>query len=141
MLATRRNKLTGLLFLSPALLFVAVFTFYPLMQLVWMSFNSWSLITPPKYIGTGNFERAFSDSQFWTSLIYSLKYTVFITPILMIGGYLIALLVADNSRIRRVTRTMVFIPVVIGLGVSSLLWYWLYHPLFGLIYGSPPTSA
>src|SRR5262245_31384183 len=133
MLATRRNKLIGLLFLSPALLFVLAFTFYPLVQLVWMSFNSWSLITPPKFIGGGNFTRAFGDSQFWVSLTYSLKYTLFITPILMVGGYLIALLVADNSRIRRVTRTIVFIPVVIGLGVSSLLWYWLYNPLFGLI--------
>jgi multiple sugar transport system permease protein len=133
MLATRRNKLTGLLFLTPALLFVAAFTFYPLVQLVWMSFNSWSLITPPKLIGTGNFARAFSDNQFWVSLIYSLKYTLFITPILIVGGYLLALLVAPNSPIRRITRTVVFIPVVIGLGVSSLLWYWLYNPLFGLI--------
>jgi multiple sugar transport system permease protein len=133
MLATRRNKLTGLLFLSPALLFVLAFTAYPLAQLVWMSFNSWSLITPPKFIGTGNFTRAFSDNQFWTSLTYSLKYTLFITPILIIGGYLLALLVSTNSPIRRVTRMVVFIPVVIGLGVSSLLWYWLYNPLFGLI--------
>ena len=133
MLATRRNKLTGLLFLSPALLFVLAFTFYPLAQLVWMSFNSWSLITPPKFIGTGNFTRAFSDTQFWTSLTYSLKYTLFITPILIVGGYLLALLVSTNSPIRRVTRTVVFIPVVIGLGVSSLLWYWLYNPTFGLI--------
>ena len=133
MLATRRNKLTGLLFLSPALLFVLAFTAYPLAQLVWMSFNSWSLITPPKFIGSGNFSRAFGDNQFWTSLIYSLKYTLFITPILIVGGYLLALLVATNSPIRRVTRTVVFIPVVIGLGVSSLLWYWLFNPLFGLI--------
>jgi multiple sugar transport system permease protein len=133
MLATRRNKLTGLLFLSPALLFVLAFTAYPLAQLVWMSFNSWSLITPPKYIGSGNFTRAFGDSQFWTSLTYSLKYTLFITPILIVGGYVLALLVSTNSPIRRVTRTVVFIPVVIGLGVSSLLWYWLYNPLFGLI--------
>ncbi len=133
MLATRRNKLTGLLFLTPALLFVAAFTLYPLIQLVWMSFNSWSLITPPKLIGTGNFTRAFSDNQFWVSLVYSLKYTLFITPILIVGGYLLALLVAPNSPIRRVTRTVVFIPVVIGLGVSSLLWYWLFNPLFGLI--------
>ncbi len=133
MLATRRNKLYGLLFLSPALLFVLVFTAYPLIQLVWMSFNSWSLISPPKYLGVGNFTRAFSDHQFWTSLTYSLKYTLFITPILIVGGYVIALLVSTNSPIRRVTRTVVFIPVVIGLGVSSLLWYWLFNPTFGPI--------
>ena len=133
MYATRRYKLIGLLYLSPALLFVLVFTAYPLAQMIWVSFNSWSLITPPKFIGTDNYTRAFSDRQFWTSLTYSLEYTVLITPILMIGGYLIALLVASNSALKRFTRTVVFIPVVIGLGVSSLLWYWLFSPAFGLI--------
>ena len=51
----------------------------------------------------------------------------------MIGGYLIALLTAPNTPLRRFTRTVVFIPVVIGLGVSSLLWYWLFSPHFGLV--------
>lgn len=133
MYATRRYKLIGLLYLSPALLFVLIFTAYPLIQMIWISFNSWSLITPPKFIGLGNFTRAFADKQFWTSLTYSLEYTVLITPILMVGGYAIALLVTGNSALRRFTRTVVFIPVVIGLGVSSLLWYWLFSPQFGLI--------
>ena len=133
MYATRRYKLVGLLYLAPALLFVAVFTFYPFIQMVLVSFNSWSLITPPKYIGIDNYTRAFSDRQFWVSLTYSLQYTILITPILMVGGYVIALLVAGNSGPRRLTRTIVFVPVVIGLGVSSLLWYWLFNPTFGLI--------
>jgi multiple sugar transport system permease protein len=130
---TRRDKLIGFAFLAPALLFVLAFTFYPLVQMVWISFHNWSLITPPKFIGTGNFERAFADDQFWVSLAFSLKYTLFITPILMVGGYLLALLTAPNTGLRRVTRTMIFIPVVIGLGVSSLLWYWLFSPDFGFI--------
>jgi multiple sugar transport system permease protein len=133
MYATRRYKLIGLLYLSPALLFVLVFTAYPLAQMINISFNSWSLITPPKFIGIDNYSRAFADRQFWVSFGYSLQYTLLITPILMVGGYLIALLVATNSGLRRFTRTVVFIPVVIGLGVSSLLWYWLFSPAFGLI--------
>jgi len=133
MYATRRYKLIGLLYLAPAILFVLAFTFYPFMQMLWVSFNSWSLITPPKYIGIDNYTRAFSDRQFWVSLTYSLQYTILITPILIVGGYLVALLVTRNTVARRVTRTVVFIPVVIGLGVSSLLWYWLFNPTFGLI--------
>jgi multiple sugar transport system permease protein len=133
MYATRRYKLIGLLYLSPALLFVLAFTAYPFLQMVWLSFNSWSLITPPKFIGTDNFTRAAGDKQFWVSLTYSLQYTILITPILMVGGYLLALLVSGNTALRRVTRTVIFVPVVIGLGVSSLLWYWLFNPTFGLI--------
>ena len=46
----------------------------------------------------------------------------------MIGGYVLALLTAATRRSRRFTRAVVFIPVVIGLGASSLLWYWLFNP-------------
>ena len=133
MYANRRHRWIGLLYLTPALLFVAAFTIYPFIQMVWVSLNNWTLITPPRYVGLGNFERAFSDDQFWISLGFTLKYTLIITPILMIGGYLIALLVSDNSPLRRFTRTVVFIPVVIGLGVSSLLWYWLFSSDFGFV--------
>ena len=133
MYVTRHSKLIGFLYLMPALVFVLAFTAYPFIQMIWVSFNNWTLITPPRYVGTANFERAFADEQFWVSLGFTLKYTLIITPILMIGGYLIALLVSDNSPLRRFTRTVVFIPVVIGLGVSSLLWYWLFSADFGFV--------
>jgi multiple sugar transport system permease protein len=84
-------------------------------------------------VGTDNYERAFADRQFWTSFLFTLKYTAIITPILIIGGYLLALLTAGNSAMRRITRAVVFVPVVIGLGVSSLLWYWLFSTDFGMV--------
>ena len=133
MTAISRRKLIGLLYLTPAIVFVLAFTAYPLTQMVAMSFTNWSLITPPKPVGLANFQAAFNDKQFWTSLGYTIRYTIIITPILMVGGFLLALLVAPNSGIRRTTRTIIFIPVVIGLGVSSLAWVWLFDPTFGLI--------
>ncbi len=133
MYGSTRNKLIGFLYLTPALLFVLVFTAYPFGQMLWVSLNNWSLITPPTYIGLDNFARAFADKQFWVSLGFTLKYTLLITPILIIGGYVIALLTAENTPLRRFTRTIVFVPVVIGLGVSSLLWYWLFSADFGFV--------
>jgi multiple sugar transport system permease protein len=130
---TRRARLTGIAYLAPAVLFVLAFTAYPLGQMIWMSFHNWSLINPPRYVGLANYRRAFGDEQFWVSFAFTLKYTAIITPILIVGGYLLALLTSENSRIRRLTRTTVFIPVVIGLGVSSLLWYWLFSTDFGLV--------
>jgi multiple sugar transport system permease protein len=130
---TRHAKLVGLLLLTPALLFVVAFTLVPLLGTIWISFHNWSLISPPRFVGSANYMRAFGDDQFWVSLGFSLRYTLFITPILMIGGYLIALLTARNSALRRTTRTVVFIPVVIGLGASSLLWYWLFSPSHGFV--------
>lgn len=133
MYSSSRSKLIGLLYLAPALLFVAAFTAYPFLQMLWVSLNNWSLIEPPRFVMVENFTRAFSDRQFWVSLGYTLKYTLIITPILMIGGYAVALLTAPNTPLRRFTRAVIFMPVVIGLGSSSLLWYWLYSPHYGLI--------
>jgi len=133
MTGRRRRRLTGLLYVAPAVIFVFIFTAIPLAAMVGMSFTNWSLITPPKFTGLTNFQQLFADKQFWGSLGYTLKYTLFITPILIVGGYLLALLVAPNTPLRRTTRAIIFIPVVIGLGVSSLLWVWLFDPTFGLI--------
>lgn len=133
MYASRRYKLIGLLYVAPVLLFVLAFTAVPFIQMIWVSLNDWSLITPPRYVGLDNFSRAFADRQFWVSLGFTLKYTLMITPPLIIGGYVIALLTAENSPLRRFTRIVVFIPVVIGLGVSSLLWYWLFNTDFGFV--------
>jgi multiple sugar transport system permease protein len=133
MYETASNRWTGILYLAPITLFVAVFTAFPLSQMVWMSFHNWSLIEPAKWVGVANFAKVYNDRQFWTSLRFTLKYTLYITPILMVGGYLIALLVAQNTPLRRLTRTIVFVPVVIGLAVSSLLWYWLFSYNFGLV--------
>jgi multiple sugar transport system permease protein len=131
--ASRRRKLIGSLYVAPALLFVLVFTVYPFLRMFWISLNDWSLITPPEYVGLDNFSRILDDDQFWTSLRFTLKYTLIITPILMIGGYLVALLTASNTKLRRFTRTVLFVPVVIGLGASSLLWYWLFSARYGLV--------
>ncbi len=128
-----RSRRLGFLYVLPALLFVLVFTAWPFVQMIWMSFHSWSLIKPPKFIGLNNFSRLAGDDQFWTSLVYTFKYTILVTPILMVGGYLLALLTARNTPLRRFTRAMVFVPVVIGLGASSFLWLWLFNPDFGPI--------
>src|SRR5215813_15001393 len=128
-----RRRLTGIAYLAPALIFVLAFTVYPLGQMIWMSLHNWSLIAPPRFVGLANYERAFGDRQFWVSFVFTLKYTALITPVLIVGGYLLALLTAQNTPLRRFTRTVVFIPVVIGLGVSSLLWYWLFSTDFGVV--------
>ena len=129
----RKSKVAAFLYVTPALAFVLAFTVYPLLQLVWMSLHNWSLIAPKRFIGLGNFAKIWSDPEFWTSLGFTLKYTLWITPILMILGYLLALLAASEEPLRKFMRGVVFLPVVIGLGVSSLLWYWLFSYDFGLV--------
>ena len=128
-----RNRRLGFLYVLPALLFVLVFTAYPFIQMVWMSFHSWSLIKPPKFIGLNNFARLYEDEQFWTSLALHLQ----VHPDhhahpddrrLPAGA-------ADGSQHAppAVHPGDGVRPVVIGLGASSLLWLWLFNPDCGPI--------
>jgi multiple sugar transport system permease protein len=127
-----RSRWVGFLYITPGLFFVAAFTLYPLGQLFWMSLHNWSLLGGTKLIGVGNYVRAYQDPIFWSALFFTFKYTLYLTPILMILGYLIALLTSGTSRLVKLTRAIVFIPVVIGIGSSSLLWVWLFQPQIGL---------
>src|SRR5580765_1596505 len=128
-----KQRYIGLLYAAPAILFVLAFLVYPLGQLVYTSLTSASLLGGGDYVGFKNYIKAWNDSQFWTSLLFTLKYTLYITPILMGLGFLLALLTAENSPLKQFTRGAIFLPVVIGLAVSSLLWFWLFDQQVGLV--------
>lgn len=122
----------GWLFVAPALVFVAVFVLAPLGQLVAMSLTDRSLLGGGKFVGFENYLRIWRDSGFWRALLFTGKYTLVLTPILMGLGFALALLTVDNTPLKRITRTIVFLPVVIGLSSSSLLWFWLLDEQVGL---------
>jgi multiple sugar transport system permease protein len=133
MSARTRRKWIGLAYVAPALLFVLAFTIYPFVRTFQISLTNESLLLPARNVGLDNFRQAIRDEEFWVAFRFTLRYTLLLTPILMVGGYLLALLLAADTRLRRFTRAVIFIPVVIGLGASSLLWYWLFSPRYGLI--------
>jgi len=127
-----RRALIGLLYVAPAFAFVAAFVAYPIFELVRMSLTSLSLLGGGDYVGIRNYLKAANDSTFWRALGFTGLYTVLITPILIGGGFGLALLAAERSTLARLTRTIVFMPVIIGLGSSSLIWVWLFDEQVGL---------
>ncbi len=119
--------------MAPALLFVGVFVAIPLGQLVGMSLTDRSLLGGGKFIGFANYSHIWNDSSFWRALGFTAQYTLVLTPILMGLGFALALLTVQNTPLKRLTRTIVFLPVVIGLSSSSLLWFWLLDEQVGLL--------
>lgn len=119
--------------MAPALVFVAAFVMIPLGQLVAISLTDRSLLGGDRFIGLANYWRIWRDSSFWQALEFTAKYTLILTPILMVLGFALALLTVENTSLKRFTRTIVFLPVVIGLASSSLLWFWLLDEQVGLL--------
>lgn len=131
-LAQRRQQ-TGLLFVLPAVLFTLVFFIMPLIMTFWMSLNNWPLLGKHYYIGLENYAKLAGDKQFWSSLWFTTRYTLLVTPAIFVLAFILALLVNLPLRGVGVFRTAYFLPVVIGLGTSSLLWVWLLNDRVGII--------
>ncbi len=76
-----------------------------------------------------------NDKQFWSSLWFTTQYTLLVTPPIFILAFILALLVNTSLRGIGIFRTAYFLPVVIGLGASSLLWVWMLNDRVGIING------
>lgn len=131
-MSRRRTRWIGLAYLAPALLFVALFVMWPLAHLVWLSLTSESLLGGGEFVGFENYTKAFTDKNFWRAFLFTLSYTAYLTPVLMVLNLALALLTTQNTPLRKFTRTLIFLPVVIGLASSSLLWFWLFDQQVGL---------
>lgn len=125
-----QNK--GLLFVLPSIIFILLFFIIPFFMTVWMSFQDWPLFGEKAFTGIENYIRLVKDTQFWDSLWFTTKYTLLVTPVIFFLAFILAEIV--NSKIRGIGffRTVYFIPVVIGLGTSSLLWIWLLNDRVGI---------
>ena len=135
----RRNQIAGLLFVAPALLLVLVFFVIPLCMAFWMSLHNWPLLGKPRFIGVGNYTRLVQDAQFWSSLRFTVYYTLVVTVAIFAVAFPLALFAEKSRSLTKLYRTAFFLPVVVGFGSASLLWAWLLDVDSGLF--SPAAFA
>jgi multiple sugar transport system permease protein len=112
---------TGLLLVTPAVLFVAVFVLVPLAFAVVISLTNWPLIGSVKFTGGKNYTAIVSDAAFAKSVLYTLLYTVIVTGPILVLGYALAVLVRRKRRGSTVLRTVFFLPFVVGLSTLSFV--------------------
>ncbi len=112
---------TGMVLISPAILFVAVFVLVPLVFALYISMTNWPLIGDYEFVGLDNYAAIGQDLAFWRSVGYTLLYTALVTLPILVVGYLMAVLVRANRRGSTMLRTLFFLPYVIGLSTLSFL--------------------
>lgn len=120
-------------FLAPSLLGLLIFIVLPIASSFWYAFHDWNLLSPPEFIGLGNFEELLSDSAFWSALRYTLTFIVLYVPSAFALGLALALLLNQKLRGILIVRTASFLPVVASWVVVSLIWKWIFNPSYGLL--------
>lgn len=99
-----------------------------------ISFTEWDILTPPKWVGLGNFrEMLTGDSIFAKSMLNTAYYTVGVVPAGTFLSLLAAILMNQGIRGQAVFRTVYFLPSVCSGIAVALLWGWLYNTNFGLV--------
>ena len=103
-----------------------VFITGPVIASFILGFTEWDLLTPPKWIGLGNYRSILFDTPvFWKTMRNTLYYTLLYIP----GAVILPLLVAVvmNQSLRGITlyRAIFFLPVVTSTVAVALVWQWL----------------
>jgi len=130
----RRHIIEGYLFLSPWLIGYLLLTFGPAAASLFFSFTSYNVIAPPTFIGLQNYVDAFTtDQQFWPSMYKTFYYAVVTVPLGIVGSLAVALLLNVRVRGTSVFRTLFFMPSLVPIVASTVLWVWMLQPDWGLV--------
>jgi multiple sugar transport system permease protein len=124
----------GVAYAAPTAVFVAVFFIMPLLLVARMSLSSWPLL---KGNGGLNFPKNYlsiwNNALFGPAVVFTIEYTLIITVLLIGLGLGLALLVQERGRWADMLRTVILLPVSLGLAAASLLFWGFYSPSIGPI--------
>lgn len=130
----RRATLLAFAMLAPSLLFLALFTYWPVVQVLWQSLHGQVRVGGPQaYVGAQNFLKLFADPAFRKALANNLVYalgTVIPSLVLALG---FAMALARSSRVNALFRALFFLPVLIPLVAAASIFLFLFLPNIGLI--------
>ncbi|TBL79012.1 carbohydrate ABC transporter permease [Paenibacillus thalictri] len=126
------ETLSGYLFLSPVLLWTAIFMLFPLFYIIYLSFFEWNMVDPDKkFIGFSNYTRMLEDNEFIQSVYHTLYFTVGKTVLSVVAALAIAMLL--NRKIRGIVliRGFFYSPVVVSMIAAAMIWGYLFDPQIG----------
>lgn len=128
-----KNKWHAFLFLLPSIFFFAVFSYWPLLQNLYLSFFSWNMVSPNMtFVGIENYTAVLGSEE----LIKILANTVVFVAIMLVLNFVLPYLFSFVlghliERGKGFYRSTLFMPATLSLAVASILFLWIYNPLAG----------
>ena len=133
----KKTTVKELLCVVPAVLMVLVTTYYPLMDLVRISFTDWDMLKKDyKFVGLTNWEWFIKNakrSYFFDDMKVTLIYTFFTLVISLVLGMLLALLMGRMSRSFGLMRAVIFMPRYVAMSTAGVIFVWMLNTDYGII--------
>lgn len=129
----RQERRLGLAFIAPFLAGFAVFTIYPVAASLYYSFCDYDALSPPRPVGLDNYAALLGDEWFLKGLWNTIIFTVFAVPVTIATALGLAMLLNLKLRGQAFYRTLFFLPSIVPVVASSVLWVWFLNPDYGLL--------
>jgi multiple sugar transport system permease protein len=123
----------GYIFIAPFMLGFLIWFLIPALTSLWMAFQDWNMIQPPKFVGLDNFRSMFTDKLFWQALKVTTVYTAVSVPLSLVLAFMLALLMNTKVRGIAVFRTIYYMPGIVPAVANAVLWAWILNSEFGLL--------
>lgn len=134
--ARRRELITAVVMLAPSLLFLAAFTYWPIVRSLMYGFFDVQLgSTEIFFVGWENYQRLWHDALFWQSLRNTVVYMVITVPTSIGLALLLAVALDRKLRGTALYRSIFFYPVMVPSVAAGMVWVFLYAPGYGPING------
>lgn len=133
MTPSHRRTLQAWLFLAPALLLLAAFSFWPVGYGSVLAFTDYSLIRETRFVGLANFRYIFNNEMFVTGLQNSVVFLLMV-PFVQVGAMVLAALVNNRLPGIRLFRAAFYVPVVTTVSVVGIMWGFMFHEQGALNY-------
>jgi multiple sugar transport system permease protein len=126
------DNLLAYAFMAGGIVCFALFSWYPLVRGVVLSFQQVNFVTDPYWVGLDNFRTLFQDPLFFTAW----RNTIYFTGLALVFGFLLPLIIAvllnEFRHFSGYFRVLVYLPVMLPPIVGVLLWRYFYDPGSGL---------
>ncbi|MCI8389779.1 MAG: sugar ABC transporter permease [Roseburia sp.] len=131
----KKVKQSGILYIVPALLIVALVMLYPLVYTLVMGFFKNTLfMKAPEFFGIGQYIKLFGDEVFVGSIVHTLVWTFGSVFFQFTLGFVMAMILhQDFVKGKTVLRILLMIPWVLPSVIGSAVWKWMYNADYGLI--------
>ena len=133
----KKSAIKDFLCVVPALILIALFTYYPIVELIKISFTDWNLLNDTwNYVGFKNWKWLFNGSgtkYLWNSLKVTLLYSIGELSITLIGGMIFALIFNRMTKTFAAMRAIVFMPKYVAMSSAAVVFLWILNTDTGIL--------
>ena len=128
-----KRFLTMLAFISPWIIGFLAFFVYPLLLSLYYSFTEYNLLQPPKWVGLKNYSNLTEDTHYQNAVGNTVYFVAFSVPLGVLTAFIIAFLLNQQLRLRVLLRMIFYIPIVVPISATAILWMWIFNSNWGLL--------